>query len=305
MRRLGLTTGLRGCVPLPRFASTASSGKANAGRRNGEVKLILMNLPYNISKSMLTQHIHDFGVKPTRVHIYRFPNGVSQGRAYASFQSIQEARQAKETLRSCRINDRTIAPRLIFEGPYTLVISNVPPHFSWRDLKDMLKPAGLAKNSNVYKLPNNKYIGMAEFKDKKLAETVAEYIQANPWNGMHFTVALHPSNADVEVATVRVRNFGSELSAEQMKDLFKLAGPVVRSTILENPNPSLRSCFISFGSLESVRRAVRFLNGYEWKEGSRILVQETETRGELVQQRNEEDALTAQIATSRECSNDS
>ncbi|KZP01673.1 hypothetical protein CALVIDRAFT_532442 [Calocera viscosa TUFC12733] len=150
-------------------AVVAAAGSDQARR------VFVLNLPYSATKDEVYEFMLDRAGPVKQAEILTTPEGKSKGCAVVEFEDVATAEKAIAQVsmqifdgRSIFVrpvgdedigvrsavdeteNDQDNHPEPIFgQQPIQLYIGNVPPTFSWQDLKDLFKPFGPASHVNV------------------------------------------------------------------------------------------------------------------------------------------------------------
>ncbi|KAI9004164.1 hypothetical protein BC832DRAFT_558799 [Gaertneriomyces semiglobifer] len=184
-----------------------------------------------------------------------------------------------------------------------LFVGNLPYVVGWQDLKDLFRQAGTVVRADVVASPagRSRGFGTVLFQTAEEAQAAISMFNDYEWNGRKIevredrgpsaAVAQPPiaignapvlngntnANPTVNVRALYVGNIPYSAGWQDLKDLFRQAGNVVRADVPSDfQGRSKGFGTIVMGTVDEARKAMTVLNNYEWS-GRRIEVREDRT----------------------------
>lgn len=247
------------------------------------------------------------GLRVMRADVQTDNDGKSKGYGIVEFSSPREAREAIENLNDTELKGRKIYVREDREvkkanepvGSRTVLVSNLPPGYSWKSLKDVTSQAGDVIRADVIFQDGRTY-GVVEFVsvvDAKKAISrlnnvnidqyivtlafqqgvaVTENNNNNHYNTTNNVITTNKVHRDVPVdCKLYVAQLAWGVSWQDLKDHFKQIGTVIRADVaLEGDSRRSKGYgFVEFENSDDAARAVMELHDSDLK-GRRITVRQ-------------------------------
>ncbi|TPX44594.1 hypothetical protein SeLEV6574_g04395 [Synchytrium endobioticum] len=159
-----------------------------------------------------------------------------------------------------------------------LFVGNIPFHIQWQELKDLFKEHGAVIRADVATTPagRSRGFGTVLFVNNEDAQAAMARFNHYEWQGRTIEVREDRavSGESGEQRSLYVGNIPYSIGWQDLKDLFKQAGNVVRADIGQDfQGRSKGFGMILMGTPEAARNAIDKLHGYEWN-GRQIEVRE-------------------------------
>ncbi|EJU03578.1 hypothetical protein DACRYDRAFT_99186 [Dacryopinax primogenitus] len=163
--------------PSARFMGNVSPAQSLAAAETSSKnrRVFVLNLPYTATMDKVKEFMETRAGPVTHAEILTTPEGESKGCAVVEFEGQEMAEKAIASISMQVFDGRSVFVRPVGHDlvvgerdrkmnetewqdqsdmgfgtqPYQLYIGNVPPSFSWQDLKDVFKPFGPVNHCNV------------------------------------------------------------------------------------------------------------------------------------------------------------
>eukprot|EP00735_Rhodelphis_limneticus_P009107 TRINITY_DN2542_c0_g2::TRINITY_DN2542_c0_g2_i1::g.19266::m.19266 TRINITY_DN2542_c0_g2::TRINITY_DN2542_c0_g2_i1::g.19266 ORF type:complete len:611 (-),score=245.34,sp/P29341/PABP1_MOUSE/54.91/0.0,RRM_1/PF00076.17/5.4e-20,RRM_1/PF00076.17/1e-17,RRM_1/PF00076.17/1.2e-15,RRM_1/PF00076.17/3e-18,RRM_6/PF14259.1/2.2e-14,RRM_6/PF14259.1/1.3e-09,RRM_6/PF14259.1/6.2e-10,RRM_6/PF14259.1/8.8e-13,RRM_5/PF13893.1/7.4e-10,RRM_5/PF13893.1/1.4e-09,RRM_5/PF13893.1/2.8e-11,RRM_5/PF13893.1/2.2e-09,PABP/PF00658.13/7 len=204
----------------------------------------------------------------------------SLGYAYVNFHSVQDAERALDTLNFTAIKNKPIRimwshrdPAVRKSGDSNIFIKSLEKTIDNKALYDTFSCFGNILSCKVCtdEKGNSKGYGFVHFETREAAELAIEKVNGMLMNEKKVFVGWHKKHEErmkelgqvgERFNNVYVKNFGDEVTAERLHELFIKHGEILSSVVLKDKF-GRPFAFISFKNHEAAKSAVEGLNNTE------------------------------------------
>ncbi|XP_030748797.1 polyadenylate-binding protein 4-like [Sitophilus oryzae] len=227
----------------------------------------------------------------------------SLGYAYVNFQQPADAERALDTMNFDLIKGRPIRimwsqrdPSLRKSGVGNVFIKNLDRSIDNKAMYDTFSAFGNILSCKVAQDENgaSKGYGFVHFETEEAANKSIEKVNGMLLNGKKVYVGRFIPRKEREkelgekaklFTNVYVKNFGEDLSEEQLRNMFEKFGKITSYKIMSKDDGKSKGFgFVAFESPEAAEAAVENLNGKEMVEGKSLYVGRAQKKAERQQE---------------------
>uniref|UniRef100_A0A8C7CK02 Heterogeneous nuclear ribonucleoprotein M n=1 Tax=Oncorhynchus kisutch TaxID=8019 RepID=A0A8C7CK02_ONCKI len=150
---------------------------------------------------------------------------------------------------------------------YRVFVSNIPYDVKWQALKDLMKEKDM-ESIKANKTSHNRSFAVVEFRTEELMKKAVEKVNKHNLNGRPLKVKEDPDGVIAQRdagkigSTVFVANLDYKVGWKKLKEVFGMAGVVVRTDILEDKDGNSRGMgTVTFDMPIEAVQAVSMFNG--------------------------------------------
>ena len=281
----------------PYARSTRPAARGPAGAPGSRV--YVGNLHYHTSWQDLKDHFRSVG-DVLNADVMMGADGRSKGCGIVTFASAKDAQDAIETLHDSELNGRKMFVREDREdarpggggggggGQTRVYVGNLHYHTSWQDLKDHFRAAGDVVSADVMMGGDgrSKGCGLVTFANARGARKAIDTLHDTELEGRLIFVredresetSRAPARGGGGQCKVFVGNLPHETTWQELKDIFRKAGDVVRADIpTDASGRSKGHGLVTFGTARDAAKAIQLF--HECDLGGRTVEVRPDTHG--------------------------